>query len=247
MAATYVALHEHGIAKNGLGARRAALQRVQEEWAQFTETSHARFKEIERNFSEVFETANQASTDQKKTFDGLIEKAGQKLDEVEQTYNEKLALLAPVTYWRDRAVEHSKRARWALGTFLLGIVAAAALIWLELDRWLLPRLGDSPATEVLYFVVITLIVTVTIVAWPLRIVSRLYFSNVHLRSDAEERVTMATTYLSLLREQEGKLSDEDRRLIFQRLFRPAATGIVRDDAMPPTWVDMVSRATSRDR
>jgi hypothetical protein len=69
-------------------------------------------------------------------------------------------------------------------------------------------------------------------------------SNVHLRTDAEERVTMANTYLSFLRNEADALNEDSRRLILDALFRSSATGIVKDDGMPPTAIDAIARLFS---
>jgi hypothetical protein len=37
-------------------------------------------------------------------------------------------------------------------------------------------------------------------------------------------------------------SDEDKQLILKVLFRRAPTGIVKDDAMPPSVLDAVTRS-----
>jgi hypothetical protein len=51
-----------------------------------------------------------------------------------------------------------------------------------------------------------------------RILVRLLLSNIHLLTDAGERVTMVQTYLALLKR--GKLKDDERMFILQTLFRP---------------------------
>ncbi|HBZ36947.1 MAG TPA: hypothetical protein DEO59_00225 [Balneola sp.] len=56
-------------------------------------------------------------------------------------------------------------------------------------------------------------------------------SNIHLRTDADERRVMILTYLSLLR-RENAITEEDRKVILQTLFRPSATGIIKDDNLP---------------
>jgi hypothetical protein len=76
--------------------------------------------------------------------------------------------------------------------------------------------------------------------WFLRILSKIFLSQLHAWSDAQERVTMVRTYLSLLQDEKG-LGAEDRRLILEALFRPAPSGIIKDDGVPPAMFDMISR------
>ena len=55
---------------------------------------------------------------------------------------------------------------------------------------------------------------------------------------------MMQTYLALIKE--GKLEDNHRNLILQALFRPASTGIVKDDAAPPFMTEWLKRTTGTD-
>ena len=76
--------------------------------------------------------------------------------------------------------------------------------------------------------------------WLERILVRLFVSNIHLATDAEERVTMLQTYLSIIREG-SEFAPEDKKLILERLFHPAADGLVKDDGAPPSPLEMLSR------
>ncbi len=60
-----------------------------------------------------------------------------------------------------------------------------------------------------------------------------------LASDAAERVVMIKAYVALARE--GKLDDSHRSLILQALFKPSTTGLVKDDAVPASMLDLATR------
>ena len=76
--------------------------------------------------------------------------------------------------------------------------------------------------------------------WAVRLCVQLFLSNVHLLTDASERVVMAKTYLSMLRKP-GSIKDEDRAVILHALFRPAATGVVKDDGIPLSILELVTK------
>jgi hypothetical protein len=78
----------------------------------------------------------------------------------------------------------------------------------------------------LKFAAIGAIIT-TIVFWISRVLLRIYLSDRHLLTDAEERVAMIKTYLAL--SNEGKVEAVDRALILAPLFRSASDGIVKDE------------------
>ena len=64
--------------------------------------------------------------------------------------------------------------------------------------------------------------------WLTRLSTKIFISNLHLETDAYERVTMFRTYFSLLEEGKG-LDGDNRQLILETLFRPSSTGIIKDD------------------
>jgi hypothetical protein len=80
--------------------------------------------------------------------------------------------------------------------------------------------------------------------WLVRIVVRLFLSHVHLLADANERVTMANTYLALQHSKEG-LVEQDRQLILQVLFRPSTSGVVKDDGVPLSWIEAITKTGGR--
>ena len=85
----------------------------------------------------------------------------------------------------------------------------------------------------------------TLGVWVIRIAVRLFLSNFHLQTDAEERAVMVNVYLSLLEDDKADMSPDDRRIILQALFRPTSTGIVKDDAAPPGVIEVVTRTIGR--
>ena len=57
---------------------------------------------------------------------------------------------------------------------------------------------------------------------------------------------MTETYLSLLRDGSG-IATDDRTIILQNLFRPATTGIVHDETMPPNMVELLNQLVTNKR
>jgi len=51
---------------------------------------------------------------------------------------------------------------------------------------------------------------------------------------------MVRTYLSLLQDEKA-LDQNDRRLVLEALFRPAPSGIIKDDGVPPAVFEMISK------
>ena len=84
-----------------------------------------------------------------------------------------------------------------------------------------------------------LFVLSTPIIWTLRIVARILLSALHLKTDAGEREAMIQTYLALI--ADGKMDVGQRELVLAAIFRPTATGFVKDDATPPGWSSLVTK------
>ncbi|MHC2020376.1 DUF6161 domain-containing protein [Methylobacterium sp. CM6247] len=155
------------------------------------------------------------------------------LASVQKTYEEMMKLKAPVDYWRDKAKEHRKEAvnyrssllwhaRWVAPSVLASLLLVAGLSFLFAQ-------ADKPFSAYLILVTIGVVIT-TMAFWAARIMVRLYMSEHHLAIDADERATMAMTYLALI--ERGAADEKERALILAPLFRPSSDGIVKDDAAP---------------
>lgn len=64
-------------------------------------------------------------------------------------------------------------------------------------------------------------------------------SEMHLKTDAEERVAMVKTYLALM--ESGKAPTDTLSPVLTALFRPASDGIVKDDSMPFGLAEILSK------
>ena len=204
-------------------AQRSALESMKQDWNTQFEKQHETLRKQNQKLTEgVIELKSQ--------YDGLIKsstdqtkKAEEKLKDIEQTYDEKLALQSSVTYWKDKCAKH-QRIMWYMGvaTLLCSILTGLGFVW-----WVHKYL-EGPVTQIpLSKFGVTLAIS-SLGIWLTRLLSKIFISNLHLRTDADERITMIQTYLALLREGKGP-KDEERQLILQTLFRPSSTGFIKED------------------
>jgi hypothetical protein len=156
---------------------------------------------------------------------------------LEQTFREKMTLRAPVEYWEGRHSHHTGRST-VLGWSLFGSMSALAAAIGFIAYWVLSNLKTDGTPEAWRVSVLALVGVLGV--WAIRLVVRMFLSNVHLGTDAAERVTMVKTYLALL-EGEKLPSDDDRMLILQALFRPASDGLVKDEGLPHPALEALTR------
>ncbi|MEM1207776.1 MAG: DUF6161 domain-containing protein [Planctomycetota bacterium] len=80
----------------------------------------------------------------------------------------------------------------------------------------------------------------------LRLVIKLLLSQLHLASDAGERVTLIKTYLafSVGKDDDDQTIEADRTLLLNTIFRTTSSGLIKDDALPPGVLDLVTRVSA---
>ncbi len=170
-------------------------------------------------------------------FNKLVDTHKTNLEAIEKAYDQKLALLKPVKYWNARKNSHADKTKnFAIASGISGIVIFLVLGVLAYKFFLSIPNGEKPQV----WQVAIFSVAAFFGIWFERILVRLFISNMHLATDAEERVTMLQTYLSIIREG-SDFAPEDKKLILERLFHPAADGLVKDDAAPPSPLEILTR------
>ena len=178
---------------------------------------------------------------QETALNDLVAKAKKDWADLNKTYDDALAVRSPVNYWTKKAKSHLVMA-WIYAVVSAG-AAAASLCFLipEIKSMMeIPKgIQEPDKWHPEYWRLAVLIASGLFCVWVIRILVRLLLSNIHLLTDARERVTMVQTYLALLRR--GKIKDDERMFILQTLFRPTPTGIVKDDAVPLTVVEGITK------
>ncbi|HEY1718749.1 MAG TPA: DUF6161 domain-containing protein [Verrucomicrobiae bacterium] len=218
-----------------------SLETLRVEWEQ-------KFQTFRTSLISETETHKQLNTDganqlqkQDTEFKELVANSKKHWTDLNKTYDDLLALRSPVTYWTRKAKTHLWLS-WAYAVVSL-IAAGTSLVFLipEVKSMMeIPKgIQEPDKWHPEYWRIAVLIASGLFCVWVVRILVRLLLSNIHLLTDARERVTMVQTYLALMRR--GKLKDDERMFILQTLFRPTPTGIVKDDAVPLTIIESITK------
>ena len=168
---------------------------------------------------------------------GVLDSHKDKMDNVERVFREEMSLRAPAEYWQDRKKHHDQRST-ILGRWTFGSVAGLAVIIGLVAYWVFNNLRYDGKPDTWRVAVLVLLGVLGV--WAVRLIARIFFSNMHLATDAGERVTMVKTYLSLL-EAEKMPADDDRKIILQALFRPGSDRLVKDEAPPHPVLEAFTR------
>lgn len=195
-------------------------------------------EELHKQASDAFDTQR---TEQAESFNTLFGQAKSTLESITDTYDKEMALKASVSYWSAKAVKHRNMS--ALFGLAFVVVIVAAGIWFY--NFIHPFLDKvQPGTVPPYWILTMMAILAVVLIWIARIIVRVLLSHIHLQRDSTERVTMLQTYLALLREGTG-LEKGDKELILESLFHPSPSGIIKDDALPSSIYDLLTRTGSR--
>ena len=167
-----------------------------------------------------------------------------RMQELENTYQEKLRLEKPAKYWKDSAFKLGiQGGLWSLAlitSLVLGFVYFSNFFteWLRGNQ--IPVQLGSLQGVVIFGTILA------IYAFLLKTLSKLTFSAFHLMRDAQERQQLTYLYLSLV--NESKVDETSRDIVLQALFSRSDSGLLTNESkskLPD--IGEVIRATSRIR
>lgn len=152
----------------------------------------------------------------------------QRIEDLEQTFKEKLRLEKPAEYWKKSA----SKLRWQgivctgllIAVVAIGIYGLADFFKLWLQKEEQPINLASIQGAVLFGSI------AAIYAFVVRVLSRLTFSSFHLMRDAEEREQLTYLYLSLT--EGSEVDKESRDIVLQALFSRSETGLLAQEHGP---------------
>lgn len=252
---------ENAALKRLVGDMQTTLTHYQES----ERTQTARFDELHGQISEqsaqqqgTFDTDQEARAN---AWQKQLDDAQAELDRLKETYDKHMALAAPVEYWDAKRKKHRLWSGVSFSAIVVGMGAAAYFLHTELQSvgqavtaskaaaaatsakaqiagstTTIQALADSATTWHLG----SFILLATLSFWFIRLLVRIFLSNLHLENDAAERVTMAKTYLALIRNDDLPKGD-NINTVLAALFRPTGDGIVKDEGVPPSTLEWFTK------
>ena len=177
---------------------------------------------------------------QDKLFDADLSAWKAKVQELENTYEEKLKLQGPAKYWSEASKRYEKHGmNWARAIVffvILGVVIFYSLLsqWFSGEK--LPLQLSSLQGAILFASLAAMF------TYLMKLLSKMTFSSFHLMRDAQEREQLTYLYLALTHESEIDKSSRD--IVLQSLFSRSETGLLVKENGPtmPTISEILPRA-----
>ncbi|CAL2077320.1 conserved protein of unknown function [Tenacibaculum sp. 190524A02b] len=154
------------------------------------------------------------------------------IDILEKKYDEKLSLSKPADYWKERGKEMMLRG-YVMLCFLVVLILFTALFLVDLlynipDNVITSFFDNDKSAAIRWSIIF--ITLLSLIAYGVKIISKVMLSSFHIARDCEERHTLTYFYLSLIDNKE--ISSEEKLLVYQSLFSRAETGLLKDDSSP---------------
>lgn len=150
-----------------------------------------------------------------------------KINDLEETYKNKLKLEAPEQLWRNRAEEHKKSATyWSVGLILtsVALIIASSRFIIVLHDYSLGNLKEAPFISRSFI----LVSVISFFIYVVRVLIKIVLSNHHLATEYRQKAALTRFYQSLT--YAGTDIDKDERLIIMNaLFSRVDTGLVKVD------------------
>lgn len=177
---------------------------------------------------ELAQQHDEKSDEQQRQFSDLKNE----LEGTTRAYEVRMELEGPVRYWRTKSSLHRRRANIALTSLLAYSVASSVGLYCLFNEAAahLPEKSEQLPIAALFKAAAFSIFFATIVLWIGRIILRIFLSERHLSTDADERRTMIMTFLALIKKR--GVEEKDRQLVLAAIFRPGSDGIVGEEGPP---------------
>ena len=213
-------------------------------------------QKIEEHISAQATSFSDAQDARDKEWQQKLTDAQTELKRLNDTYDTHMALAAPVSYWETKRANHKKWSIWSFVALSLSMLLFGCFLYSEVKgigamveatraaaiatmsngqtaTTSTPPASMTPILDILAgWKIGAYILLVTLVFWFIRLLVRIFLSNIHLENDAAERVTMAKTYLALMRDGslEGK---EHLGTILAALYPPESHHASEPDTFLP--------------
>lgn len=221
------------------GIERAAFARLRTEWDEQMQTLE---QSVQANIEAGKTTISQimALRDQEeKTFAEALALHKKSMKDLEELYEKELRVGAPADYWSSLASGQRWAAIGFFGAFCAVGTWAGLTIWI--NRLELIGFGKELADQVNIGTVALFSIPTLIVLWVMRLLAKQFIRISALFFDAKHRVVLVQTYKALIADPDSKVTEDQRLLILQALFRPGPDGAA-DDAPPPSLLELMTRS-----
>lgn len=196
---------------------------------------------IEENKQDIVEYINNAKDDfnttiqeqielnnvKRESINSLFKEKESKFGELEEAYEQKLHLEAPIKFWSDKSKEYANKSMlWFVASVVVSLILMGAGTYLVHMIYFNPANSKSEVITLIpkSFV---LVAVVSLLVYILRVFIKVATSNNHLSLEYAQKASLTEFYLSLLKYEHDNINESDKTLIYSTLFGKVDTGLIK--------------------
>ncbi|HEM5121859.1 TPA: hypothetical protein U1255_001798, partial [Streptococcus suis] len=194
-----------------------------EKYSEITKLTENKSNETRKYFEEKVDELDRF---QKKLNDWQDSKE-ELLDNLEETYKNKLSLEAPETLWIERAEEYRELAsRWTKALIISAIllIGTLSLLVITLHNYSQGIIKEIPFISESFI----LVSAVSFFIYIVRIIIKIVMSNHHIAAEYRQKAALTRFYQALTYSGDS-IDKEERLIIINALFGRVETGLVKTD------------------
>lgn len=179
----------------------------------------------ETNYNEWFGNSKNA-------YDEFMTQSLEKIENLENTYSEKLKVEKPAEFMKEKSVEYANQTKfWIKLDVIVGIILLV-LLALIID----PKVEFNEkvisinlfSNELPVYSSIIILAMICLIIYILRIMIKMTISSKHLSEEYNQKHILAFFYLSLI--NAGKMDEKIGQAILTLLFSKVDTGLIKNDS-----------------
>jgi hypothetical protein len=198
----------------------------------------------EHNYARAEERADTAEwiEARKLELDEYIADTKLHLTRLKDLYQKHIQTEAAANYWNKRANVSWAAGVLSLAVFMCLVATPLWLGWQNLDaiKVFLLEISNAPSGQISLTPIVAITVPVLAYAWILRHVSRLFIQSFTQADDARYRNVMTMTFLGLTKDPTSGVTDVERGIILNALFRPTPPN-TSEDGPPAGLLDLIKK------
>ena len=187
----------------------------------FIETKH---NEIQKQFDEKTIELKEFRS----SMDNWKEEKQVQLNDLEETYKNKLSLEAPEKHWHICSKEYREKAKswtWVLIVAVLVLICSLAGLVMVIHDYSLDTIQEIPFVSKSFI----LISIISFFVYIIRVLIKIVMSNHHLATEYEQKAALTRFYQALTKAGTD-ITKEERIIIIHSLFSKTETGLVKTDS-----------------
>lgn len=187
----------------------------------FIETKH---NEIQQQFDEQ----SKGLKEFRSSINIWQEEKEARLNNLEETYKDKLSLEAPETLWYNRSKEYRGLARCWTGVLVVLVVALVVSLRelvIVIHEYSLDAVKEIPFISKSFI----LVSVISFFVYIIRVLIKIVMSNHHLATEYEQKAAL-TRFYQALTYAGTDIAQEERIIIIHSLFSRTETGLVKTDS-----------------